>query len=289
MTIRIIPLSESFFPRIPNVSIYDVVFPVVSLTTEGIPFQLIGTCFALGSCGLYATAAHLFDEFGSINQALRQTGEIEKFHESDHEDLIDREGMKCGIVHFYRNEWLGITLVDALTMCIAHDVAFLYAAEDLRGRNKPRLSIIENPVIGDDILVVGYPASHNGMQVVGGEVPDLSFDLALVDSAGQIEESYPNGRDSHLANFPCFSTSASMRSGQSGGPVIDMSKMGVVGVNSRSFAGVDNYSIISCLGKALDVLIDFEDLEVRNDSGEVIPLKNTTLRQLAKRGVINIL
>ena len=64
--------------------------------------------------------------------------------------------------------------------------------------------------------------------------------------------------------------------------------MGVVGINSRSFAGVDNYSIVSCLGKALDVLIDFEDLEVRNDSGEVIPLKNTTLRQLAKRGVVNI-
>lgn len=289
MTIRRIPLSESFFPRIPNVSIYDVVFPVVSLTAEGRPSHLIGTCFALGDSGLYATAAHLFDEFDAINQALRQTGEIEEFHESDHEDLIDQEGMKCGIVHFYRNEWLGITLVDALTMCIAHDVAFLYAANDFRGRNKPRLSIIEFPVIGDEIQVVGYPDSHNGMQVVGGDVPDLSFDLALVDSVGKIEEPFPNGRDNNLAYFPCLSTSASMRSGQSGGPVIDMDKMGVVGINSRSFAGVDNYSVVSWLGKALDVPLNFDDLEFRNDGGEVIQLSNTTLRQLAERGVVNII
>lgn len=285
MTIQAIPLSQSFFPKIPSVSIYDVVFPVVSLTTDGNPSQLIGTCFAIGSCGLYATAAHLFDEFGAINQALRNGGEV---HEIDYKELIDLDKMKCGIVHFHRDRWLGITLVDALSMCIAHDVAFLFAANDHRGRSRPQLSIIESPSIGDDIVVVGYPGSHNAMQVVGGDAPDLSFDLALVDSVGKIEEEFATGRDKHLAFYPCFSTSASMRSGQSGGPVIDMDKMGVVGVNSRSIDGEDNYCIVSWLGRTLDVPFGFDDVEFRNYKGDNIPLKNTTLRKLSEHGVVSI-
>jgi hypothetical protein len=288
MTIRAIPLGESFFPKTPTISVYDVVFPVVSLSPDGKPLKLIGTCFALGSCGLYATAAHLFDKFGAINQALRVRGEINEFHEVDHKERIDPEKMKCGIVHFHRNYWLGITLVDALSMCIAQDVAFLVSANDCRGRNQPRLSIIESPAKGDDILVVGYPGSHNSMQVVGGDAPELSFDLALVDSAGKIEEAFPVMRDPLLAFYPCFSTSASMRSGQSGGPVIDMDKMGVVGVNSRSIEGEDNYCIASWLGMALDVSFGFDNVEFRNDSGEVIPVKKTTLRLLAEHGVVTI-
>jgi hypothetical protein len=79
-----------------------------------------------------------------------------------------------------------------------------------------------------------------------------------------------------------------MRSGQSGGPVIDMDKMGVVGINSRSIEGEDNYCIVSWLGRALDVPFGFDDVEFRNDSGEVIPVKKTTLRLLAEHGVVSI-
>jgi S1-C subfamily serine protease len=173
-------------------------------------------------------------------------------------------------------------------MCIAHDVAFLFSANDFRGRNQPRLSIIESPVTGEEIRVIGYPGSHNTMQVMDSDAPELSFDLALVNSVGKINEAFPTGRDRHLAPYPCFSTSASMRSGQSGGPVIDMDKMGVVGINSRSFDGVEDYCIVSWLGKALDVPFGFDDIEFRNDDGKVIPVKNTSLRLLAQQGVVSI-
>jgi hypothetical protein len=108
MTIRVIPLSESFFPKTPTISVYDVVFPLVSLTSEGKPSKLIGTCFAISNCGLYATAAHLYGEFSAINEALRVSGETEEFHEVNHKELVDPNKMKCGIVHFHRNRWLGM-------------------------------------------------------------------------------------------------------------------------------------------------------------------------------------
>jgi hypothetical protein len=289
MTVERIPLSESFFRNRSDVSIYDVIFPVVSLSADGSESKLIGTCFALGSHGLYATAAHLFEEFGEINQELRKSGKIEEFHEADHEDLIDHDRMRCGIVHFHRDQWLGISPVDRLSMCIAHDVAILFSANDYRGKNKPGLSIIETPAKDDEVLVLGYPDSHNSMNVVGGENSELAFDIALAGSSGRITEEFSYRRDGFLAFYPCFSVSAFMSHGQSGGPCLNMKNMGVIGINSRSMDGKDAYSVVSWLGKALDVPVTFKDFEFRNDAGGVVRMDSLTLRQLAGFGIISII
>jgi len=96
--------------------------------------------------------------------------------------------------------------------------------------------------------LVDYPGEHNTMNIVGGNTPNLTFSLALCVSKGLVNDCYPTRRDSRLAFYPCFSTSATMRPGQSGGPVLSVSQFGIIGVNSRSMDGFDDYSIVSWLG-----------------------------------------
>lgn len=238
---------------------------------------------------MYVTAAHLFDEFSQINYQLRNhnTGSVADFRVTAAE-LVEADNMKCGIVHFRRGRWLGITLIDSLTMCIGHDVAFLLAANDFRGPSQPYLSIVETPSKGDEIHLVGYPGSHNQMNEVGVGTLDLSFDLTLVDSKGTIINCFPEGRDKCLAFYPCLETTATMLSGHSGGPVLNMASKGVVGVNSRS-DGQDGYCVVSWLGKALDIPLHFDDTELHNGSGKAVSVGETTLRKLAQHGIVSII
>jgi hypothetical protein len=80
-----------------------------------------------------------------------------------------------------------------------------------------------------------------------------------------------------------------MSDGQSGGPALDFQRVAVVGVNSRSFGAEQNYSVVSWLGRALDVPFGFDDTEFRTISGAVLPVKDTTLRKLSEAGIIRII
>jgi hypothetical protein len=79
-----------------------------------------------------------------------------------------------------------------------------------------------------------------------------------------------------------------MANGQSGGPALDWERVAVIGVNSRSFGEAVDYSLVSWLGRALDEPFGFDDVEFRTGAGEVVPVRNTTLRRLAEAGIIKI-
>jgi S1-C subfamily serine protease len=167
-------------------------------------------------------------------------------------------------------------------------MALLFAANDLRGRKRPLLPIIESPGVGDEIVLVGYPEMANDIQTNPQDPTQVVADLKMLEGRGRITTPHPNGRDKTLAYYPCFETSASMASGQSGGPALDFNKVAVIGINSRSFGEDVDYSIISWFGKTLDVPFGFDDVEFRTASGNVFPVRNTTLRRLAEAGIVQI-
>jgi hypothetical protein len=287
MALTPIPLSQSYFPAKPAVSAYDLAFPVVRLTPDVLVVGLLGTCFPVAN-GLYVTAAHLFEPFSTINRELRRqqggSGQIRVTLD----ELVDAESMKCGILTFDRKGKGGVTLVDALTMCLSHDMALLFAANDLRGRSRPLLPIVELPGVGDEIVLLGYPATSNDIQTDPEDPAQVVAHLILLEGRGRITASHPEGRDKVLATYPCLETSASMSSGQSGGPVLDCKRVAVIGVNSRSHGEEADYSVVSWLGKALDVPFGFDGVEFRSASGKAVRVNNTTLRKLADAGIVQI-
>jgi hypothetical protein len=283
-----IPLNQSYFPAKRDVSVYDLAFPVVQLTPDGLVKGLLGTCFPIAN-GLYCTAAHLFEPFSSINKELPRSHEGLEQLRLTVDELVIVDRMKCGVLTFGRQGQGSVTLVDRLTMCLSHDMALLFATNDLRGRNRPLLPIIESPGVGNEIAVIGYPATANDTRTAPDDSTQVIASLTMLEGRGQIIDAHPVQRDKTLAHYPCFETSASMSNGQSGGPVLDINRIAVIGVNSRSFGEDADYSVVSWLGKTLDMPFGFDDVEFRTDSGSIFPLTNTTLRKLAEVGIIRLI
>lgn len=280
---QLIPYGQSFLPGTENVSVYDLVFPVLHIAADGTPKALIGSCFAIASCGLYLTAAHLFKPFQEAYRQFKLPGgrEMPVAYKEDE--------LRCGIPAYKDKKWVGLSRVDALTICYEHDLALMFVVNDYRGRRGPFLPIIENPCVGMPVKIVGFPGFSNTLAFPTGEEEqaDFTLDLALVESDGNIAALHPDKREAPLGWFPCIETSAPMRSGHSGGPALCRQTLGVVGVNSHSPSWEDS-SKISWLGKALDVVFDFHDVVFQNEAGRSVPLQNTTLRKLAQQGIIQL-
>jgi hypothetical protein len=150
------------------------------------------------------------------------------------------------------------------------------------------LPIIESPSVDGEIVLVGYPGTENDIRTDPEEPSQVVAELKMLEGRGRITAAHPTGRDKTLAPYPCFETSASMANGQSGGPALDWERVAVIGVNSRSFGEAVDYSLVSWLGRALDEPFGFDDVEFRTGEGEVVPVRNTTLRRLAEAGIIKI-
>lgn len=96
---------------------------------------------------------------------------------------------------------------------------------------------------------------------------------------GTVRKYYPDGRDSYLLPGPCVETQMTLRSGVSGGPIINNDGF-IIGVNSTSFSGHDrDISYFSPIAPILNL-----PFEVENKSRII----KTTLREMARRGWLSV-
>lgn len=231
------------------------------------------------------TAAHLLPAFQEVR------GEMKKPEIMRRRLSLSIDDNRLGLVKFVQSKGKFQEIfcpVLRLHMFVEHDIALLWIDEsnDPRPR-RPFLAIVENPEVGTNVSIIGYPGSHNelGPKLVA-DVPRI-FLGALVQSEGQLVELKPDGRDAGHASFPCIETTCVMGAGHSGGPALDRTRNAIVGVNSIS--GSDQSSLISWPGKVLDQKLTLKGISARSSDGQLIDLGDTSLRELASHKMIVIL
>lgn len=278
-----IPLSLSYFPQDPSVSVYQVVFPVFKIDEYAKPLELIGSCCAIGAGGLFISAAHLFKPFSDLK------------HEREKPDIFrkrftyQQDELRVGVCKFQKKDSAmaaKILPVQDLNLFTEHDIALFWVQEgEMPPRNQPRLAICENPKLGQNIKIIGYPGVGNAF-APQDERNKAVFASSLVESNGIITNFFPTGRDHGHAWFPCIETSARMAAGHSGGAAIDFSIPALIGTNSVS--GDENSSLVSWVAKILDEEIGVRDLIMTRSDGVQVKLDKTTLRSLATIGASSI-
>jgi hypothetical protein len=271
-------LAESFLDDKQELSLFDVVLPLLKMGDRGVPELLLGSCFAIG-VGVYATAAHIFEPFMQARHRYKPfdprkepptIGEkLDRQSDMTANKLFEGVDVNCGAIvldqaaiRAGQYKLIGFSLVRHVVIFLDDDLAILFLHDDKRRNvNADRhpiaiLPIIENPKVGDEITVAGFPGKNNQINfgVVDGKIEGAAW-IGLVASDGVITHKHEVMRDVGHCFYPCIETTASMLPGHSGGPAISKETWGVSGVNSASIGG-HGYSVISWAGKALDW--DFE-------------------------------
>lgn len=261
----------------PNVSVHDVIFPLVSLIPEP---QFVGTCFSVSSCGIYATAAHIFEPFQEV------TPERRKPEISQKPLTYNSDELQVGIFRIKedKNGFVGkLFPVDGLTIFFDQDIAFLIITDEHTSRfgfsHPSAIPIMELPKVGMPVRIIGCPKE-------GHFENETKIGFAFVESVGVITEKHPEKRDNGFYWFPCFETNASMGPGHSGGPVLNTSNYSVMGINSGSLGS--DYSVISWIGKALDLEFSIPGLNITTLKGDKIPFQSISLRKLENHGLTTI-
>ena len=306
---RQVKLQDSFLDERRELSLYDVVFPLLSMTESGVPEFLLGSCFPLGR-GLYATAAHVFEPFmiarrrytrlQSCDTPLTDDEKSERARDIATARPFDDIDVNCGALILdqaaIRNgefRLVGFSLVKHIEMFLDDDLALLFLHDDKR-RNKHGdiapigcLPITESPSVGEKVTVTGFPARNHRIKIEQKDrLVDFSAWLGLVESSGEICKLNTVKRDNAVCFFPCIETTARMAAGHSGGPAISIDTGGVIGVNSTGLESTA-YSVVSWIGKALDHEFTLP-FAVQAGDCDIAPGRVVSLRLLAKRGLLQI-
>ena len=207
----------------------------------------IGTCFAITGGGLCLTARHVIEDawvapFVDGRDPTDDDGSIFALYSSpvkneDHPDKL--VGGLVPITHAYVNFSLDIAVVH---LNLPRHVT--------TGEPPPLLQLqlgLAPPTIGQACMAIGY---HSATWEVDDD--NVALDHQMSASRGTIEELHIPQRDSVMAPFPCFRTSARYDGGMSGGPVIteDGLVRGVV-CSSLSLGDAEGYtSLASMIGVA---------------------------------------
>ncbi len=298
---------ESFLDADKELSLFDIVLPLLKMSERGVPEEHLGSCFPIG-IGLYATAAHVFEPFMQARHRYKpfdRRSEPPSLEEklARQRDMVDSklfEGVdvNCGALVLDQAairegtfKPLGFSLARHVVIFLDDDLALLFLHEDkrrnVRSLHQPLnvLPIVETPKGEEEIIVTGFPGRHNRFEI---GVVDVKLEgaarLGLVASEGKLSQLHDVKRDEGQCFYPCIETTASMLHGDSGGPAISKERCGVVGVNS---AGLDSpgYSVVSWTGKALDW--DFElPFDLTLGSLAIPAGQPVSLRRMAEAKVI---
>lgn len=307
---RQVTAADSFLDDAHELSLFDVVLPLLKLDERGKPTGHLGSCFPIG-IGLYATAAHVFEPFMEARrrykppdpraEPLSHQEKLDRQRDMIAEEAFEGVDVNCGALVLdqaatregeYRS--LGFSLVRHVVSFLDDDLALLFLHDDKRrnscNQRQPIsvLPIVENPMEGDEIIVAGFPGRTNRFDigVVDGKLQGR-VGLGLVASEGTISRLHPVKRDEGQCFYPCIETTASMLNGHSGGPAISKASSGVAGVNSAGGQHMPGYSVLSWTGKALDW--DFElPFDLTLGEQVVAAGQPVSLRRMAEAGVVHI-
>ncbi|MBT3240486.1 MAG: trypsin-like peptidase domain-containing protein [Chloroflexi bacterium] len=195
----------------------------------------MGTGFLISNFGLIATAKHVVWD-SKKNQVFQNLIGFQLLQAHDHVIIWD-------IVNISVHEFSDVA------------VGFIYRSdlsdfsESLRKINQFSLSeFLPDP--GSKIAGVALNPNLPRHTQEGFELS-----LEYQETAGVVEECFPNGRDRVLLPGKCFSTTMGTLPGASGGPVASRDGK-VFGINSTGWHG-ENYSFVSSIQ-------DIFDLEVNN-------------------------
>jgi Trypsin-like peptidase domain len=225
--------------------------------------QALGTGFAIGP-QLVATAKHVVDgiqEDGGILHVLLAVKDDDPSNPS------------------------GSTLIP-ITAVSAHrdlDVAVMTCATRGDGAPQPKFSAaplsVRPPEVGAPLLTLGYARSQAAVAETdaSGKVR-IEIDQHVMASRGNVQEHYPEGRDSVMVTFPAMQGDYPSLSGMSGGPVATETGQ-VCGLVSTSTDALDGSWISTCSLLAPLFVLQVEG----NINGES---KLWTVRELAENGVV---
>jgi Trypsin-like peptidase domain len=251
------------------------IMPLIHLKEE--LARPIGTCFCIANDGLYLTARHVIEEAfpDSVRDGRLNTeddGWLHALYVSD-EPSEEHPGQCVGgflpvhKIHF--NGVLDMAAVQLTMPMNTHTNTPLILPANKLGLGLPKPS--------EMCFAFGY---HSMAWDRMG--PDFSARQKFYCSRGDVEEVHLPSRDSVIAPFPCFRTSARYDPGMSGGPV--MSEDGLIrGVICSSYDGLtdeDGYiSYVSLIGPA--ALLQVERLD---ESGVI---RKYFVGDLIGRGIVH--
>ena len=193
----------------------------------------IGTCFAVTNDGLCMTAKHLIDEIPYDADGII-VGNLGALY-LDPTKEIDTSDLFGGFIPMHRMH------------CNASiDIALMHLNLPMNTDTGERLPLpanrlaLELPNVDDRLIAFGYEEGEWQLDEDGGRTLSQTFTA----STGFVANLHPTGRDRVILPTPCFQTSASFRSGMSGGPVINENGF-VVGVISTGFEMTEGEEPIS--------------------------------------------
>lgn len=208
------------------------IFPIIAQLSDS-EIRFIGTGFFITMNGVFVTAGHVAKEIAD----LKCPAAVIQFTAGG--TFVERP-----IHKFYVHN--GADIAVGVTYQMAND-----SGEAL---TNTVLTLSDRmPSIGERLHTYAYPNSTIELRTEDGGKHKAFFNPAFY--AGEVEEIYPNGRDSSMMPGPCFQTSIHLHGGSSGGPVFDVSGK-VVGINSSSLNIATDVSFISCSQQILDLVLD---------------------------------
>jgi len=218
--------------------------------------KLIGTGFYICNNGIFVTAAHV------LKDVVSDTGEQERaivvfdfFHKGQY--MI--RNLLRGIVKNQSDVGVG--------MCrqMEHNTTKKKLLNKILRISK------DGPKVGDKVFTYAYP------NTVHRKTDKEEIHLNPLFYAGEITDSFPNGRDSVFLPSTCYQTSITIHGGASGGPVFN-SKGHVIGINSTGFEGCSDVSFISSIDDIFE--ISLPDIRLSNNDSA----KSYTIRELQRLG-----
>lgn len=238
--------EANFIPTLDNGLLSTSIMPIVHVV--GGRARAIGTCFAISSDGLCLTARHVIEDalpgaFHERRQVNEREGWLYALYVSREPNEDNPEHFTGGLLPVQRAHFNGVLDIAAVQ---------LQPAQNARTGELLRMPVnrlgFAPPRVGEFCFALGY----HSMEWQGFD-PNYEVAQSFYASRGQIEEVHVPRRDTVMAPFPCFRTSARYDGGMSGGPIISMDGLvvGVVCSSMDTVADADGFiSYASLIGPA---------------------------------------
>lgn len=236
----------------------EAVVPVLAQDIDNHQFRFVGTGFFISQEGLMITAKHVLD---AVRPEGKVIGPIGVCHMTE-DDKYFMRNIKQSFE--YPNSDVVVVVLDQPRHKVTGEIL----------RNKIVTLSFDDCHVGDDICTFAYPNS-----VVESSDKNYIMEFSPAFFEGKLITEYPSGRDKTMLPNPCWQTDMHIHGGASGGPVFN-SQGHVIGINSTSLTDDTSCSFISTIYHIMNLMI-------RNISVNSSPVKNYTLKELIKMGVIS--